>query len=83
MSGTVIAQVIGLLITPILTRLYAADAFGEMALFMSISSIIGVVACLKYELAIVIPKEDDEAVAVLSVSFLSVLAVSLHIESYQ
>lgn len=77
MSGTVIAQVIGFLITPILTRLYTADAFGEAALFMSISSIIGVVACLKYELAIVIPQEDDEAVAVLGVSFITVLVVSL------
>jgi len=76
MSGTVVAQAIGFLITPILTRIYAADAFGEAALFMSISSIIGVVACLKYELAIVIPKEEDEAVAVLGVSFLSVLVVS-------
>ena len=77
MSGTVIAQAIGLLITPILTRIYAADAFGEAALFMSISSIIGVVACLKYELAIVIPKEDDEAATVFGISFLAVLVMSL------
>jgi len=76
MSGTVLAQAIGFLITPILTRLYTADAFGEAALFMSISSIIGVVACLKYELAIVIPQKDDEAVSVLFVSFLAVFAVS-------
>ncbi|MBW1938542.1 MAG: oligosaccharide flippase family protein [Deltaproteobacteria bacterium] len=77
MSGTVIAQAIGLLITPILTRIYAADAFGEAALFMSISSIIGVVVCLKYELAIVIPKEDDEAAALFGVSFFAVMFVSL------
>ena len=76
MSGTVIAQVIGLLITPLLTRIYAADAFGEAALFVSISSIIGVIACLKYELAIVIPKQDDEAGTVFCVSFFAVLVVS-------
>lgn len=77
MSGTVVAQIIGVLITPILTRLYAAEAFGESALFMSMASIIGVVACLKYELAIVIPEKDEDASHVVSVSLFVLITVTL------
>jgi O-antigen/teichoic acid export membrane protein len=77
MSGTVVAQTLGVLITPILTRLYTAEAFGESALFMSMASIIGVVACLKYELAIVIPKKDEQASLVVSVSFFVLVTVTI------
>lgn len=76
MSGTVVAQIIGVLITPILTRLYSAEAFGESALFMSMASIIGVVACLKYELAIVIPEKDEHASPVVVVSFFVLVTVT-------
>ena len=67
-SGTGIAQVIGILSIPILTRLYAPEAFGMMALFASIAGIIGVVSCLRYELAIVLPDNDREAANLLALS---------------
>lgn len=36
------------------------EAFGFLALFTSITSIIGVIACMRYELAIMLPKTDEE-----------------------
>ena len=59
-SGTTIAQLVGILITPVLTRLYAPEAFGTLALFTSITSILGVIACMRYELAIMLPESDEE-----------------------
>lgn len=76
-SGTTIAQGIGVLATPLLTRLYGPEAFGTLALFTSITGIIGVVACLRYELAIMLPETDEEAANLLAVSLLAVVGVTL------
>ena len=53
-SGTGIAQIIGILSMPILSRLYAPEAFGITALFLSLTTILGVIACMRYELSIVL-----------------------------
>ena len=60
-TGTTFAQVIIVLASPLLTRLYGPEAFGFLALFTSITSIIGVIACMRYEMAIMLPKTDEEA----------------------
>ena len=59
-SGSIVAQGLGILVAPILTRLFVPEAFGVAALFASITSIIGVVACLRYELSIMLPKTNKE-----------------------
>ena len=66
-SGTSLAQVISLLAAPILTRIYAPEAFGIAALFASITGILSVLACMRYELAIVLPDNDREAANLLAV----------------
>jgi O-antigen/teichoic acid export membrane protein len=60
-GGTTIAQIIAILASPVVTRLYGADAYGISALFLSLVSTIAVIACLRYEMAIVLPKSDKEA----------------------
>lgn len=62
-SGTTLAQALGILATPILTRLYAPEAFGLLALFASIASLLGIVACLRYEYAIPLPERESDAAA--------------------
>lgn len=76
-SGTTIAQLLGILASPILTRFYAPDAFGILAVFTSITSIIGVIACLRYELAIMLPESDEEAANLLGVSLMFAVLISL------
>ena len=71
--GTTFVQVLGVLTAPILTRIYAAEAFGLAAILGSISGIIGVIACLRYEAAILLPESDEEATNLFAVS----VAVSL------
>ncbi|MCJ7443899.1 MAG: oligosaccharide flippase family protein [Methanotrichaceae archaeon] len=78
-SGTVIAQAIAIIALPILTRLYTPDTFGLLALFLSITSIISVVACLRYELSIMLPVKDEDATSLLVLSLLLAALTSLTI----
>ena len=75
-TGTTIAQVITILAAPVITRLYGPEAFGLLTLFASITSIIGVVACMRYEMAIMLPKTDEEAANLLGLCLLCVAVVS-------
>lgn len=73
-SGTTIAQVLGVLVSPILTRIYKPDAFGVFAVFTSITTVFSVIACLRYELAVMLPEQNEDAANVLALSlFLAVL----------
>ena len=76
-GGSVFAQGIGMIIAPIITRLFAPEAFGAAALFASITGIIGVISCFRYELAIMLPKTDETAVNLLAGSLLIVVGVSV------
>ena len=58
MTGTTIAQAIPIAISPILTRIYTPEDFGVFALYMSIASILSVVATGRYEMAIMLPKKE-------------------------
>lgn len=75
-GGTVFAQVLLVLATPIITRLYNPEAFGIIALFTAITGIIAVVACLRYELAIMLPKRDEEAANLFGLSLMIAAGVS-------
>lgn len=75
-SGTTIAQIVGVLAAPLLARLYAPEAFGLLAIFTSISGIVGVIACLRYELSIMLPKTHEEAANLLGVSLGFVMITS-------
>jgi O-antigen/teichoic acid export membrane protein len=75
-TGSVFAQGLGVLAAPIVARLFAPEAFGVAALFASITGIIGVVACLRYELAIMLPKTDEEAANLLGLSLFFVLIIT-------
>ena len=76
-TGTTFAQAVTILASPLLTRLYGPEAFGFLALFTSITSIIGVIACMRYEMAIMLPKTDEEAANLLGLCLLCVAVVSV------
>lgn len=76
-TGTIIAQAIGIFIAPILTRLFAPEAFGVLGFFTAISGIIGGIACLRYDLAIMLPRQDIKAINLFAGSILSTTLVSL------
>jgi O-antigen/teichoic acid export membrane protein len=83
--GTTVAQAVSLLAAPVLSRLFAPDAFGVLGLFTALTGALAVVACLRYEFSIMLPETAEEAanqvavcvVAVLGVTTLVALAVLL------
>ncbi|MFC1818731.1 lipopolysaccharide biosynthesis protein [Thermodesulfobacteriota bacterium] len=75
-TGTALAQALGILFMPIVTRLFAPEAMGIVSIFSSMTGIAGVIVCLRYELAIMLPQSNDEAVNILGVSLLSVIIMT-------
>ena len=57
---------------PILTRLYGPESFGVLATYVSILALLNVVSSLRYELAIAVPEDDDEAIALVWLCFVLV-----------
>jgi len=77
MSGSTLAQVITILAAPILTRLYGPAAFGVLGLFIAVTRILTQVSGLRYELAIMLPEKDEEAVNVAGLALSLVLITSV------
>lgn len=76
-TGTTAAQVITVLLTPVLARLFVPADFGVFNLYVSLITVLGIIACLRYELAIVLPESDHEAANLLAVSLVFAVLTSL------
>lgn len=77
MSGAVLSQLIPIIIIPVLTRLYTPSDFGVFSLYVALATICSVIATARYEIAIMLPKEDFEAInlAVLSVFISGIMSL--------
>ncbi|WP_201532119.1 lipopolysaccharide biosynthesis protein [Psychrobacter sp. LFX-11D] len=76
-GGTAFAQLITIILLPVLTRLYSPEDFGVLAVYLSFVSLISVVSCLRLEIAIPIPKEDKDALVLFVLSLGSVVVITL------
>ncbi|HET9645323.1 MAG TPA: polysaccharide biosynthesis protein, partial [Burkholderiaceae bacterium] len=61
LAGGVLAQLVPLLLGPLLTRVYGPAEFGTYHLFSAVAANIGVVACARYEFALPLARDEDEA----------------------
>ncbi len=76
-TGTAVAQAIPIAISPILTRIYTPEDFGVFALFIAIISIFGIIANARYELAIMLPKKDEDAINIFVLGFIITCFITL------
>lgn len=84
-TANVLVGIAGLLLSPVLTRLYSPADFAAFAVFMTISGFIGILATMRLEYAIILPKENPTAKSIVwlgirfavLISFLSGLALYL------
>lgn len=78
-TGTAAAQALTILAAPLLTRLYRPEDYGVFALFGAVVGLSALLASGKYDLAILIPKEDAAATALVGACLLitSVVSVAL------
>ncbi len=65
MTGSAFSMAIPVLISPVLTRLYEPREFGAFTVFMACCSLVGVFATARYDLAILEPRDEEEAQNVL------------------
>lgn len=77
LMGTTVAQAIPIAISPILTRIYTPKDFGIFAIFFALTTLFGSVANARYELAIMLPKDDEDAVNIAVLGVLIALVLSL------
>ena len=75
-SGTAGAQAILIACVPFLTRLYAPEDFGMIAVYMSLLALLGILSGLRYELAIPLPEEEVEAANLLALSLILISITS-------
>ncbi|MEM7382504.1 MAG: oligosaccharide flippase family protein [Bacteroidota bacterium] len=60
-AGILIAQLIPLLLQPVLKRIFTPEDFGTYDVFLKSFGILVALSCLKYENAILLPKKDGDA----------------------
>ena len=77
LSGSVIGQIIVFLFIPILARLYDKDLFGLYYIFVASFNILKRVSTLRFELAIIISKNDRRAINSLVISIIILILTSL------
>lgn len=76
-SGTAVAHLLTIGALPLLTRLYTPGEFGVLGIFVALSSILGVVANWRYEIAIPLPESDERAANLTVVALLCGLITSM------
>jgi len=72
-SGSAIASLISLAAEPIASRLFPPEVFGIVYAFISLTAIVGMIMCFRYEQAIVLPDNHSDAAGLLKLSFLLLL----------
>ena len=76
-SGASLGQVIIVLSSPIITRLYSPEDFGIFALFSAVLGIVAVVGALRYELAIPLPESENKSKFIVILCFLLMFFLAL------
>ena len=75
--GTLAAQLVTVAAAPVLARLYPPEAFGIFGALIGLGTVLGAVAGLKYELAIILEKSEAEALDALRLVIAVVAAFTL------
>lgn len=76
-GGSVVAQALPVLFTPVLTRLYTPADIGVLGIFTSFINFAAGAATLGYSLAVISAKDDDEGAILTALSTLVVLPMAV------
>jgi O-antigen/teichoic acid export membrane protein len=74
--GPIFSQIVSTLLSPVYSRLYSPEEFGALGVFLSILSVFVPIANLSLSYAIILPKRDKDATAVLHLNLIFSLIVS-------
>ncbi len=76
-SGSFLAQLIPILLTPVLTRLFSSEVFGIYFIYASIIGILAIVSTLRFEMAILLPEDEKGAANLLAISIFTSFIISV------
>lgn len=76
-GGNILAQLIVVLASPILTRLYSPEDFGILAVFTAILGTVVIFSALSYESAIPLPESDVIAARLVILSLALVILITI------
>jgi O-antigen/teichoic acid export membrane protein len=79
LGGTVISQIIPVLFTPLLSRIYSPGEFGSLGLFMAATSLLGIISSGMFELSIMLPKSNLKAFRIVGLSVFHALLFTIFI----
>ncbi|WP_235931563.1 MULTISPECIES: lipopolysaccharide biosynthesis protein [Actinomyces] len=77
MTGTAVAQAVSLLMTLVLARIYTPEDLGMLATYTSVAGVAVAVAALRYDMAVMLPRRDSEALALTRLAMCCVLLASV------
>ncbi len=76
-GGVIVAHLITLAVSPLITRIYTPEEFGVFALFNSLVVILSLIATGAYEFSIVLPEKDRPARNLFRLSLILTLSFTL------
>ena len=76
-GGTVVSQAIIFLLSPFITRIYSPEEYGILTIFISILSLFAGSESLRYELAIPVAENDEDAINLLALCIMILSSISL------
>jgi len=77
MAGSATGQLLALLCTPLLTRLYSPTDFSEVALLVGVASFVSVICTMRYEVAILLPSNEKNAVAIAGLAIFLAIIINI------
>ncbi|GMW07312.1 MAG: oligosaccharide flippase family protein [Gammaproteobacteria bacterium] len=76
-GGNVCAQIISILAVPVITRIYGPEQFGAFSFVFSLVAVIFPISTLRFNSAMLLPKDERTAADLLLLSIASVVATAL------
>ncbi len=76
-GGTATSQLIVLFMMPLLSRHYAAIAFGEWALFIAIAATLGVISALRLDASVLLPFRRSDSIRLIKAAIITTTATTL------
>ena len=70
-TGSVVASLVGLLASPVITRVFAPSEFGLFSLVLALVMTVSTVANLRFDLALPLPERQEDANGILALCLLA------------
>ncbi|MCR9014770.1 lipopolysaccharide biosynthesis protein [Aquiflexum gelatinilyticum] len=76
-GGVFMSQILTILISPILTRIFSSESFGIIAVFLAIVNVLTVIATFRIENILFLPDTKEEAFSLLNLLIKTVIIFSI------